>query len=100
MIRNDDLYHYYLLLKNLNWWIMRGLQMEIKDLLIFQCVAHHGSISKAANELCYVQSHVTARIKSLESKLETQLFHRHSRGTTLNSEGKKLLSYSQKILFM
>jgi len=74
--------------------------MEIKDLLIFQCVAHHGSISKAANELCYVQSHVTARIKSLESKLETQLFHRHSRGTTLNSEGKKLLGYSQKILFM
>lgn len=74
--------------------------MEIKDLLIFQSVAHHGSISKAANELCYVQSHVTARIKSLESKLQTQLFHRHSRGTTLNSEGKKLLNYSGKILLM
>ncbi|WP_067725836.1 LysR family transcriptional regulator [Oceanobacillus damuensis] len=74
--------------------------MEIKDLLIFQSVAQHGSISKAADDLCYVQSHVTARIKSLESKLNTQLFHRHSRGTTLNSEGKKLLSYSKKILFM
>ncbi|ASN05770.1 LysR family transcriptional regulator [Virgibacillus necropolis] len=74
--------------------------MEIKDLLIFQSVAYHGSISKAANELCYVQSHVTARIKSLESNLQTQLFHRHSRGTTLNSEGKKLLNYSERILLM
>ncbi|WP_156291060.1 LysR family transcriptional regulator [Oceanobacillus salinisoli] len=74
--------------------------MEIKDLLIFQSVARNGSISKAAEELCYVQSHVTARIKSLESHLQTQLFHRHSRGTTLNSEGKKLLAYTEKILFM
>ncbi|MFD1361907.1 LysR family transcriptional regulator [Lentibacillus salinarum] len=74
--------------------------MEIKDLLIFQNVAHHGSISKAADELCYVQSHVTSRIKSLESHLQTELFHRHSRGTTLNSEGKKLLNYSEKILLM
>ncbi|WP_010531867.1 LysR family transcriptional regulator [Lentibacillus jeotgali] len=74
--------------------------MEIKDLLIFQSVAHHGSISKAADELCYVQSHVTSRIKSLESNLQTELFHRHSRGTTLNSEGKKLLNYSDKILLL
>ncbi|AXI08553.1 LysR family transcriptional regulator [Oceanobacillus zhaokaii] len=74
--------------------------MEIKDLRIFQSVAHHGSISKAANELNFVQSHVTARIKLLESELQTQLFHRHSRGTTLNSEGKKLLAHSEKILSM
>ncbi|RLL41165.1 LysR family transcriptional regulator [Oceanobacillus piezotolerans] len=72
--------------------------MEIKDLIIFQSVAQNGSISKAANELNYVQSHVTARIKTLESCLQTQLFYRHSRGTTLNSEGKKLLNYSEKIL--
>lgn len=74
--------------------------MEIKDLLIFQSVARNGSISKAAEELCYVQSHVTARIKALEASLKTKLFHRHSRGTTLNSEGKRLLEYSEKILTM
>ncbi|MFD1067246.1 LysR family transcriptional regulator [Oceanobacillus locisalsi] len=74
--------------------------MEIKDLLIFQSVAHNGSISKAADELNYVQSHVTARIKSLEAQLQTQLFDRHSRGTTVNSEGKKLLGYTEKILLM
>src|SRR5690625_5016222 len=74
--------------------------MEIKDLRIFQSVAYHSSISKAANELNFVQSHITARIKLLESDLQTQLFHRHSRGTTLNSEGKRLLTYSEKILRM
>ncbi|MEW9676425.1 LysR family transcriptional regulator [Lentibacillus sp. L22] len=74
--------------------------MEIKDLLIFQSVARNGSISKAAEELSYVQSHVTARIKSLESHLQAQLFQRHSRGTTLTSDGKKLLAYTEKILFM
>lgn len=74
--------------------------MEIKDLLIFQSVARNGSISKAADELNYVQSHITARIKSLELNLKTQLFDRHSKGTTVNSEGKRLLVHSEKILFM
>lgn len=70
--------------------------MEIKDLLIFQSVAQNGSISKAADELNYVQSHVTARIKSLEAKLQTQLFDRHSRGTTVNSEGKSFWAIQKR----
>ncbi len=74
--------------------------MEIKDLLIFQSVARNGSISKAADELNYVQSYITARIKALELSLQTQLFDRHSKGTTVNSEGKRLLVHSEKILFM
>lgn len=74
--------------------------MEIKDLLIFQSVARNGSISKAADELNYVQSHITSRIKSLELSLKTRLFDRHSKGTTLNSEGKRLLVHSEKILHM
>lgn len=74
--------------------------MEIKDLRIFKSVAQHNSISKAANELNFVQSHVTTRIKLLESHLNTQLFHRHSRGTTLNAEGKKLLAYTENVLWL
>lgn len=74
--------------------------MEIKDLRIFQSVANYGSVSKAARELNYVQSHVTARIRLLETTLRTQVFHRSSRGMILTSDGKKLLSYSKKILSM
>ncbi|RYM06709.1 LysR family transcriptional regulator [Sporolactobacillus sp. THM7-7] len=74
--------------------------MEIKDLRIFQSVAYQGSVSKAGKELNYVQSYVTARIKFLESTLQTQLFHRYSRGMRLTAEGKKLLTYAENILSM
>ncbi|NIK79180.1 DNA-binding transcriptional LysR family regulator [Paenibacillus castaneae] len=72
--------------------------MEFKDLKIFQSVATHGSVSKAALELNYVQSNVTARIKLLEKELQTPLFYRHKRGMVLNTEGKRLLEHSREIL--
>ncbi len=72
--------------------------MELNDLRIFQSVAAHGSVSKAAEELNYVQSNVTARIKRLELELHTELFHRHKRGMILNAEGKRLLEYTREIL--
>jgi len=72
--------------------------LEFKDLKIFQTVAAHGSISKAALELNYVQSNVTARIKLLEKELDTPLFYRHKRGMILNTEGKRLLEHSKEIL--
>lgn len=72
--------------------------MNTKDLLIFQTVANKGSISKAAEELNYVQSNVTSRIQKLEEELNTKLFHRHKRGITLTNEGNALLPYAQKII--
>ncbi|AXF55867.1 LysR family transcriptional regulator [Salicibibacter kimchii] len=74
--------------------------MEIRDLKIFKSVSFHKSASKAANELNYVQSHVTTRIQLLEKELNTRLFHRDSRGMILNPEGKKLLSYTDNVLSM
>ncbi|MCY8103456.1 LysR family transcriptional regulator [Bacillus mojavensis] len=72
--------------------------MELRDLQIFQSVAHHKSITSAAKELSYVQSNVTARIKQLENELKTPLFNRHKKGVTLNPEGRKMLEYVNKIL--
>jgi DNA-binding transcriptional LysR family regulator len=72
--------------------------LEFNDLRIFQAVATHGSVSKAALELNYVQSNVTARIKLLEKELRTPLFYRHKRGMILNPEGKRLLDHSREIL--
>ncbi|MEH6945074.1 LysR family transcriptional regulator [Bacillus sp. JJ722] len=72
--------------------------MELRDLQIFQSVANHGSVTNAAKELKYVQSNVTARIKLLENELKTPLFYRHKKGMTLNPEGRKMLSYVNKIL--
>ena len=72
--------------------------MEFKDLEIFQLVAEKGTITEAAKELNYVQSNLTSRIRKLETKLNTPLFNRHRRGMSLTPEGKKLLTYSEKIL--
>lgn len=72
--------------------------MELKDLEIFQLVAQKGTITEAAKELSYVQSNITARIKKLETELNTPLFNRHKRGMSLTPEGKKLLVYCEQIL--
>ncbi|WP_416828444.1 LysR family transcriptional regulator [Ectobacillus polymachus] len=72
--------------------------MEIKELEIFQMVANHHSISKAAEQLHYVQSNVTNRINKLELELKTSLFHRNNRGVSLTSTGEILLSFADNIL--
>lgn len=78
---------------------MKGsLNVEFRDLEIFQIVAEKGTITEAARELNYVQSNITARIRKLEDELKAPLFNRHSRGMSLTPEGKKLLIYSKKIL--
>lgn len=75
-----------------------GVILEFKDLEIFQTVVEKGTITEAAKELSYVQSNITSRIQKLETELNTPLFHRHRRGMSLTPEGKKLLTYSEKIL--
>ena len=69
--------------------------MESQELRIFREVARAGSISKAAGQLGYVQSNVTARIKKLEEELNAVLLIRHSKGVTLTAEGERLLIASE-----
>jgi len=71
--------------------------VDLRDLYIFQTVAKERNISRAAKQLHYVQSNVTTRIKGLEEELGTQLFHRHNRGMELTPEGKKLITYAERI---
>lgn len=72
--------------------------MESLDLRIFREVAAEKSISKAAENLNYVQSNVTAHIRRLEEELNAVLFLRHGKGVTITDEGKKLLYYAEAIL--
>lgn len=74
------------------------MDVELKDLVIFLKVAETGNISRAAKELNYVQSNVTARIKRLEAELNTPFFHRHNRGILLTPEGKALVAYAEKVI--
>jgi LysR family transcriptional regulator, cell division regulator len=73
------------------------MTMDIQALKFFRAVAELGSISRAARELNYAQSNLTAKIQQLETELQTTLFYRHNRGTSLTDKGKVLLSYTDEI---
>lgn len=71
--------------------------MDAGDLRMFEAVARHGAMSRAAAELHTVQSNVTARIRSLEEGLGCRLFDRGPAGVTLTEAGRRLLPYAERI---
>jgi len=74
--------------------------MELSMLKVFIAVAENGGVSSAAEQLHYVQSNVTARIKKLEEKLGVSLFKRQNRGMVLSAQGSVLLEYAYKMVDM
>lgn len=72
--------------------------MELNELRIFLAVAREGSVTRAAEQLHYVQSNVTARIRQLEDGLGTPLFQRRNRGMYLTASGELLREYAEKIV--
>ena len=72
--------------------------LDLVALQIFKAVAEAGGITKAAARLHRVQSNVTTRVKQLEARLGTALFHRHKRRLVLSPEGRTLLAYAERLL--
>ncbi|GAB6926163.1 LysR family transcriptional regulator [Paenibacillus sp. JCM 10914] len=72
--------------------------MELTDLRIFLRIAEEGNITRAAEQLGYVQSNVTARIRKLEGELGVHLFNRHSSGVSLTEKGKTFREYACSIV--
>ncbi|HEX5540399.1 MAG TPA: LysR family transcriptional regulator [Micromonospora sp.] len=72
--------------------------MELRHLETFRRVARLCSLTRAAAELRYAQSTVTAQIKALESDLNVSLFERSGRGVRLTAAGEQLLPYADRIL--
>src|SRR5687768_3829466 len=72
--------------------------MDLVELRIFKAVAEQGGITRAAAALHRVQSNVTTRVKQLEKRLGTQLFHRRGRKLVLSAEGTLLLGYAERLL--
>jgi LysR family transcriptional regulator, cell division regulator len=74
-----------------------GPVMDATDLKVFEAVARHGSMNRAAAELNTVQSNVTARVRALELELGVLLFQRHARGVKLTPAGRRMLPFSARI---
>lgn len=71
--------------------------MEYSDLRVFEAVARHGSMNRAAVELNTVQSNVTARVRALEDQVGSPLFDRSRRGVVLTAAGHRLLPYVTRL---
>jgi DNA-binding transcriptional LysR family regulator len=72
--------------------------MELAQIRMFKTVADTGSIARAAEVLHCVPSNITARIKTLESELGTELFFRHGRGLRISPAGEIFLTYAGRML--
>jgi DNA-binding transcriptional LysR family regulator len=72
--------------------------MDLNQLETFRKVASLSSFTRAAAELQYAQSTVTAHIKALEVEFNTALFERYGRGVLITTAGKRLLPFVDDIL--
>ena len=72
--------------------------MELRQLRTFAAVARELSFTRAAAELDYVQSAVTAQVKALEEELGVRLFDRLPRRVVLTDAGRNLLGYAVRVL--
>lgn len=71
--------------------------MNISNIEAFIYVYHLSGFNKAADALYLTQPTISARIQSLETDLNTTLFHRDRKGTTLTDDGKTFLPFAYRI---
>ncbi|ARU62557.1 LysR family transcriptional regulator [Tumebacillus avium] len=74
--------------------------MEIRQLNTFKVVAEVRGFTKAAEQLGYAQSSVTAQIQALEEELGTPLFDRLGKKIMLTDAGERLLPFATEMLRM
>lgn len=72
--------------------------MDIRQLSTFHKVATLLSFTRAASELRYAQSTVTAQVKSLEMSLGVDLFDRLGGRIQMTEAGRRLLPYAEQML--
>lgn len=71
--------------------------MEIRNLNTFLKVAALRNFTRAAKELGYSQSNVSAQIQQLEQEIGGPLFNRTGRHVSLTQFGEELLPYAQQL---
>ena len=72
--------------------------ITIEQIQYFLAVKKYNGFSTAANELCISQSSLSKQIKALEKEVDTTLFDRNSRVTSLTEAGEDFYIYALKFL--
>lgn len=74
--------------------------MNFKRIETFVLVATLGSFRKAAEQQYTTQPAISSRIAALEQELGVMLFDRDSTPIVLTADGKELLPFAEKVVFM
>ncbi|TEW55643.1 LysR family transcriptional regulator [Psychromonas sp. RZ22] len=74
------------------------MKYTLKQLLVFNAIASHESVSRAAAELCMTQSAVSMSLAQLENLLDRPLFIRHGNRLTLSYWGRWLKPQARKLI--
>jgi len=72
--------------------------MEIRQLKSFKTIVELGSFSRAAEQLGYAQSTITAHIQEIEKEIGKPLFDRLGKKIVLTEIGKNLIPYAIEML--
>ena len=72
--------------------------MTLLQLKYVVCVAKHGTLTEAANELFISQPSLTKAIKELEKEMGILIFERTNKGIVISKEGHDFLVYARQIL--
>lgn len=72
--------------------------MDLTQLRAFLAVAHAGNLTRAAASLHVTQPAVSLQIKTLQTRLNVQLFTRTPTGMALTNDGAKLLPYAERTI--
>src|ERR1700755_3417814 len=72
--------------------------LDLRQVRTFVEVAHTRSFTRAASQLHYAQSSVTAQVQALESDLGLPLFNRLGRQVELTDAGRQFLTHAEKLI--
>lgn len=72
--------------------------MQLQDLEIYQQLYELRSINAVAKALGFAQSNITARLKTIESEFDAQLFERSYQGITPTQAGETFYQYATTVL--
>lgn len=70
----------------------------LPQLMVFDAVARHGSVTKAAEALHLAQPTVSIQLKKLSETLDLQLFEQRGRQLHLTMAGRELLSACEELI--
>ena len=73
-------------------------EIEVRDLRLVRAISSRGTTTAAAKALGITQSAVSHQLRSLEQRLEQEVFMREGRRLVLSEAGHRLLEFAEQML--